>query len=268
MRALGAFILHTLLVIILTVVTQIGGLIYIICLLVFKRFTLSKWIFKPLIFIAVYLTVTIGVVPFIAPLFGREKIVNTENLSSHNYFYILANRNYVRPALNDVLGDISSKLANQYPGIQIKYLDANFPFINGFSLLPHLSHNDGKKVDITLLYESPDGTLTNAKKSFSGYGVFEGATSKEHNQSDYCKSKGYWQYDFTKYTSIVSYNDNYSFSVKANRYLSNLITSDNRVGKVFIEPHLKRRMGLQNAKIRFHGCGAVRHDDHFHLQLK
>ena len=40
------------------------------------------------------------------------------------------------------------------------------------------------------------------------------------------------------------------------------------LGKVFIEPHLKDRMKLTNSKIRFHGCGAVRHDDHIHIQLK
>ena len=37
--------------------------------------------------------------------------------------------------------------------------------------------------------------------------------------------------------------------------------------KVFIESHLKDRMKLQYSKIRFHGCKAVRHDDHIHLQI-
>jgi hypothetical protein len=27
-------------------------------------------------------------------------------------------------------------------------------------------------------------------------------------------------------------------------------------------------LGLTNNKIRFHGCHAVRHDDHLHVQLK
>jgi len=40
------------------------------------------------------------------------------------------------------------------------------------------------------------------------------------------------------------------------------------LGKVFVEPHLKTRMKLVDSKIRFHGCGAVRHDDHIHIQLK
>ena len=40
------------------------------------------------------------------------------------------------------------------------------------------------------------------------------------------------------------------------------------IKKIFIEPHLKTRWGLKNyQKIRYHGCHAVRHDDHIHVQL-
>ena len=40
------------------------------------------------------------------------------------------------------------------------------------------------------------------------------------------------------------------------------------VKKIFLEPHLKTRLGLQNeSKIRFHGCHAVRHDDHIHIEI-
>ncbi|MFT5619364.1 MAG: hypothetical protein ACI85I_002607, partial [Arenicella sp.] len=51
--------------------------------------------------------------------------------------------------------------------------------------------------------------------------------------------------------------------------VNELFTSDcTAYGKVFIEPHLKTRLGLENySKIRFHGCQAVRHDDHIHVQL-
>jgi len=39
-------------------------------------------------------------------------------------------------------------------------------------------------------------------------------------------------------------------------------------GKIFIEPHLKSRLGFANdSKVRFHGCAAVRHDDHIHIEL-
>ena len=57
--------------------------------------------------------------------------------------------------------------------IQLNILDANFPFIDGFPLLPHRSHNDGRKVDISLVYETSDGQYSYAVVSRSGYGVFE-----------------------------------------------------------------------------------------------
>ena len=50
--------------------------------------------------------------------------------------------------------------------IEIHYLDANFPFINKFPLLPHLSHNDGKKIDITDYDELFEQIENNVKISF------------------------------------------------------------------------------------------------------
>src|SRR5690606_839490 len=108
----------------------------------------------------------------------------------------------------------------------------------------------------------------NKKPSFSGYGIFEEPDSKEFNQAEYCKSHGYWQYGFTKYVSFGKINKSITFSEEANRVLILKICEQKEVGKVFIEPHLKVRMSLNNEKIRFHGCQAVRHDDHIHFQLK
>lgn len=46
-----------------------------------------------------------------------------------------------------------------------------------------------------------------------------------------------------------------------------LLSDDERVSKVFLEPHLKSRFQADSSKIRFQGCRAARHDDHIHLQL-
>ena len=75
----------------------------------------------------------------------------------------LLNRNYVKPELNTSLQNIAKGLNKKHPGIKLVYLDANFPFFNKFPLLPHLSHNDGKKIDISLIYENEEGKLTNQK---------------------------------------------------------------------------------------------------------
>jgi hypothetical protein len=49
--------------------------------------------------------------------------------------------------------------------------------------------------------------------------------------------------------------------------LVNLFAAQPLIGKIFIEQYLKTRFNLTSDKIRFHGCSAVRHDDHIHIQL-
>ena len=58
------------------------------------------------------------------------------------------------------------------------------------------------------------------------------------------------------------------YKAKNNVTPLDLFNKNNYIEKVFIEPHLKTRLNLTSNKIRFHGCQAVRHDDHIHLQVK
>lgn len=60
----------------------------------------------------------------------------------------------------------------------------------------------------------------------------------------------------------------YIIPEKGTKALAQLILKQKNVGKLFIEPHLKTRLNLTSKKVRFHGCKAVRHDDHIHFQLK
>ena len=178
---------------------------------------------------------------------------------------VLLNRNYVRPKLNDLLSNTGKKLNGS--NITINYLDANFPFINKFPLLPHLSHNDGKKIDISLVYETQNGIITNKQKSVSGYGVFEAPKENEYDQINKCIRENFL-YDFPKHLTFGKINKKIVFSEKGTKKLIKNILKSSDVGKIFIEPHLKNRINLKNQKIRFHGCGAVRHDDHIHIELK
>ena len=211
-----------------------------------------------------YLFSTYILVPKAAPLFGREKINHNKNISAHFILTNLLNRNYVKPELNNILNDVSKSLDKD---IKVVYLDANFPFCDGFPLLPHLSHNDGKKIDISFIYKNGDDKLTNLKPSVSGYGVFEEPKFDENNQTKNCKENGYWQYDFTKHMTFGSFNKEIKLSENATRKLILEILKHKKVSKLFIEPHLKNRLKLNNQKIRFHGCRAVRHDDHIHFQI-
>lgn len=256
-------VFHLLITFLLTITTQIGGVVYLFTILIFLKRNRK---FKAVAFISSYSIFSFLILPYLTPFFGREKIKNTELIQPNSFIYLLANRNYVVPELNLVLNKVSEELNKKHKGIKLVYLDANFPFFDGFPLLPHLSHNDGKKIDVSLIYEK-DNIVTNKKKSISGYGVFSGPKKNEYNQINICKNKGKWQYDFPKYLTFGSINKDIQFSEKGTKSLINTILKQKQVSKLFIEPHLKNRLGLTNKKIRFHGCQAVRHDDHIHFQL-
>ncbi|MHA7059061.1 hypothetical protein ACWGOQ_0017680 [Aquimarina sp. M1] len=259
--------LKLLLFVLLTILTQIGGVLYIFSeLLVSKKATHRRYK-KISLFIGLYICSTFLIVPYLAPVFGREKIKNNDVLEAHSTFTIFCNRNYVTPQLNAVLLNIAKTINDKHNTIKLIYLDANFPFITGFPLLPHLSHRDGKKIDISLIYKNEKNKITNKKPAIFGYGVYEDLDPGEYNQIRVCKKKGYWQYDFAKYLTFGILNKQLKLSEKATKDLLLTIVKEQKVRKVFIEPHLKNRLGLQSSKIRFHGCQAVRHDDHIHVQL-
>ncbi|MFK8058672.1 MAG: hypothetical protein AB8B78_01125 [Polaribacter sp.] len=259
---------HLFLILFLTALTQIGGFLYISTLLLIHKNKSKYKIKRGILFTVLYLLFTFLLIPKIAPYFGRVKIEDNYIINSHSFFTKLCNRNYVNPKLKNVLTDVSLSMQKENPGIKLIYLDANFPFINGFPLLPHLSHNDGKKIDISFIYEDKNGRITNLKPSNSGYGIFEEPNKKEINQITICKENGFWQYDFTKYLTFGTKKKDLKISEKATKSLINSILKYKNTHKIFIEPHLKRRMNLKNPKIRFHGCSAVRHDDHIHFQIK
>lgn len=180
----------------------------------------------------------------------------------------ILNRHYVRPELKGMLENTAAKMNESYPGNVIAYLDAGFPFINGFPLIPHLSHDDGKKVDIAFFYKDAQTKVPLNKKapSFIGYGVFEGPRPGESNYPAQCAEKGYWQYSLMERIVPQGKKDKMILDEERTKVLVRLLAKNASVAKIFIEPHLKERLHLQNPKIRYHGCQAVRHDDHLHVQ--
>ncbi len=251
---------HIIFILVLTTITQIGGIIW--CLALFISYKTQKK--KRLIFPILYLIFNLLLIPPLARYFGRVKLpIINKPLKPKNWMYPLLFRNYVTPELNKVLKTASKTLEKD--GITITYLDANFPFIDRFPLLPHLSHNDGKKIDICFMYKDKKGHKTDKKPSVSGYGAYINNTS---NTTSRCIKQGYWQYDFTKYLTFGSFN-NLTFDSKNTKKIINQFLASSKTDKIFIEPYLKQGLGLSNKnKIRFHGCQAVRHDDHIHIQIK
>ncbi|MFT5763532.1 MAG: putative membrane protein, partial [Saprospiraceae bacterium] len=66
---------------ILTILTQIGGIAFMISELVAKKINRANKLKRILIFIGTYLLLTFLIVPLIAPLLGREKVIHTEKIN-------------------------------------------------------------------------------------------------------------------------------------------------------------------------------------------
>lgn len=262
---------HVVAFLLLTAITQIGGLIWLVTVLTIKFLKPRRKSFAFITaFFTIYFLSTFLLIPPLARKMGREPLPyrNHPYIKPHHLIYVLLNRHYVVLALKDVLEKTAKEINEQYSGTRLVYLDANFPFLNGFPLLPHLSHNDGRKVDLAFLYKDGGGKRTNEKPSVSGYGVFEGPDSGETNTTVTCKEKGYWQYDYPNYLTFGK-RDGLFFDPEGTKKLATVLARHARIEKIFIEPHLKQRLGLHKiSKIRFHGCQAVRHDDHIHIQMK
>ena len=174
----------------------------------------------------------------------------------------------MRPELKEQLLSTSNLMSKAYPGTKTNYLDANFPFFDGFPLPPHLSHNDGKKIDLAFYYTEHE-ELSNKAPSFIGYGVYEEPGSGEVNFPENCHSKGFWQYSLIGHFIPEWSKSKYSLDEERTIRLILLLAKHSNTSKIFIEPHLKVRWKLTDYNnIRFHGCHAVRHDDHIHVQMR
>jgi hypothetical protein len=243
-------VIHSLIFVFLTLLTQLGGLAWIFAIYFRQRL---------IVFALAYSTLSIGAL-VIAPLVGREPIpcLSEDTFRMKSTLYCALNRQYVTPELKTVLLDFSKAMEHEFPQTTTLVLDANFPFFTGFPLLPHLSHDDGRKVDLAFFYEDGGRFLPGATKSPIGYFAFEQGPTDCPNNTLTLRWDMAW---------LQRLWPDYHLEPRRMAAALQLLSDDVRVGKVFIEPHLKSRFQTESSKIRFQGCRAARHDDHVHLQL-
>ncbi len=239
-------------VLLLTVLMQLGGLVWI----------LSRWFRRPLLaFVLIYAGVW-GAVQFVAPLTGRVALpCFGAPLRAQSVVYCALMRNFVTPELARVAGDAAARVAEQFPGTVTLALDGGFPFADGFPLLPHLSHDDGEKLDLAFYYAGADGGyLSGQTRSPVGYFAFEALTAKEDCPAVWPTMR--WRMDWLQGWFAALTVDRFRTAA-----LVRVLLADPRAGKVFVEPPLAQAWGLSDPKLRFQGCRAARHDDHVHVQL-
>ena len=262
---------------VLTLLTQVGGVVYLLSLLFHKY--LNGWstnkvfvnTIKCALFLVIYCVATFLVVPGIAKSFGRVPLPMTQrdHLRPLNIITCILNRHYVKMEMRKIAFDVANQMNEKYPGTCINYLDANFPFFDSFPLFPHLSHDDGKKLDLSFCYRNTNtDQFTNDCPSFIGYGICEEPLPREEDMPCSCSKQGFWQYTFMSKIIPQGNKKKFTFDESKTRSLIDLFIDKPSIEKIFIEPHLKTRLRLSSNKVRFHGCQAVRHDDHIHVQIK
>ena len=279
MKILFKYLGHILIFIFLTLLTQVGGIVYLICLPIFKYFKprINRPIWHILlnisVFCALYTFTTFIIVPPLAENYGRVQMPYDEenaHLRQWNRWTVILNRNYVVPELRTVTEGVARRLAAADTNIVLTYLDCNFPFWDGFPLEPHLSHNDGRKIDLSFFYlDAETQKTTTERPSWLGYGVCEEPRGGEENRAEFCENQGGWQYSFMRnYIISQSKKQRYPFDERRTAALIRFLLTDTHVKSILVEPHLGKRLGFANQfKVKPPPCNSVRHDDHIHVSI-
>jgi hypothetical protein len=262
------YIFYTLLMLLLTLLTQIGGLLLLILLPLLRLIRLQskglRALVRSAVFLLLYTVTALIITPPLASLNNRVPLPCTATadtpLAAANTGYCLLLRNYVTPEVRTRLEQVARSLHQQYPGSTLHYLDASLPFWDGFPLIPHLSHHDGRKLDLAYLYQHKQTQKQqDSPPSWLGYWFYE---QPETAESAACRDTNSWlRWDFDWLQ--VRYAD-FEMDEQRTRALVQLLLPTAQ--KILLEPHLKQRLQPDATRIRFQGCYAARHDDHIHVQ--
>jgi len=254
---------HGLAVLLLTLLTFVGGIAWAAALFG----THIHFLFR---FTLAYLALSLALL-WLPHLLFQNSVVSVPRISnsvqSSQFLktpavYRLMNRDFVTPELHGVARDLADHMARHFPATPrtVTYaLDGNFPFFNWLPLLPHLSHNDGKALDLALYWQDANGAyVAGPGKSPLGYwGYVDGPSD--------CPPRAFdlrWDMDW-----LQPRLPDQQLDVARTREALIWLSQDRRVHKILVEPHILAQIGYDHPKIRFQGCAAARHDDHIHIQL-
>jgi hypothetical protein len=263
----------SLLFVVLTALTQIGGLVLLLGLAISRALSMrraSAWLRRTAVMLAMvasYGAMTAFLVPPLAKARGRVHLpcgTSDGAVVAATWLTCALNRGYVRPealALLTVLGD---EVGRRFPGSRLTTLEANFPFIDGFPLPPHLSHRDGRKVDLAYFYRSVGGNVAVARGSPSwlGYFIYEQPAPDSPQPCAGRWTPLRWNFDW-----LQPQPPTWRLDDERTAWMLTWLKDNAQVSRIFIEPHLAQRLNVAGGKIRFQGCHAARHDDHIHIEL-
>ncbi|MEM7300444.1 MAG: hypothetical protein AAF468_05120 [Pseudomonadota bacterium] len=254
---------------VLTLVSQTGGVAYVAAVFTARRLR-NRWIAGTSVFVLAYAAIWAANLA-IAPMFGRIPLPclpsSNTSLQSQSVMYCALNRHYATPKLATAAEALAAHMSEKFPGTKTLTLDAGFPYVDGFPLLPHLSHRDGRKLDLAFWYLDEAGSPTVRTRSPIGYFAFEQPLADSpqpcEGRNDLITLR--WDLDF-----LQSWFAPLALDEARTKDASEWLASEGAtfgVDKLFVEPHLKHRFGITAPAIRFQGCRAARHDDHIHFQV-
>jgi hypothetical protein len=255
----------------LTMLTQIGGIAYAGALVLGRLTKRQGFATHSLLTIALYTASTFAS-HLLVPMTGRVPLPCAPEagaeLAVQSPIYCMLNRNYVTPQTYEAAKALAVHMGATFPGTKTLVLDANFPFIDGFPLLPHLSHADGRKIDIAFYYERNGTYLPSKTRSPIGYFAFE---QPEPGDPQPCLGRNDWltlRWDLNWLQWLFpSHQLEKERTAEALRWLA---SEGDKFGveKIFVELHIALKLGATGGNVRFQGCRAARHDDHMHFQVR
>jgi hypothetical protein len=129
-------------------------------------------------------------------------------------------------------------------------------------MLPHITHGDGRRLDLALMWEDVDGTPARGNGSPLGYfGYAQPPTGAASTCPDAWVDL---RWDMKLLQPILAYHQ---LDARRSRLLLEEVLAETSIHKVLMEPHIQRTLGVSDGRLRFQGCRAARHDDHIHIQL-
>lgn len=263
------FLFHGFIFLLLTALSQIGGFIWIFTIILWSsiRYRSAFWIpfGKISTFIFFYILISWTLVPALSNKVPLPKKTH-KTLAPFNQLTVILNRHYVQPEVYNALISASENFKGQFPNSKIYYLDASFPFTNWFPIPPHVTHGNGKKIDLAFYFLNEEGNYVKAEgPSAVGYGVMEGPLPGEFDQISACERTLYSYPDFL----VPDWKkDQYSLDILRTKAMVESLIQEASVERFFLEQHLQDRLEVQDPRFRFQGCKSVRHDDHIHVDFK
>ncbi len=251
-------ILHAAAFLGLTVLTQLDGLAWLASQ-AFRRGRLATLAIFLLAYVALW-----GAAQVVAPVFGRVPLpCSGEVLRAQSRLYCVLLRNFVTPEMAEVAMDAAQAVAIRFPGTVTLTLDGGFPFLDGMPLVPHLSHDDGEKLDFAFYYAETlygDGAYLPGLTD-SAIGYFSFLRLGEETCPPVWPTLR-WEMRWMEPLHLFI-----GLEPQRTRALIEALADDPRVSRIFVEPPVAATLGVAGEKIRFQSCRAARHDDHVHVQL-